>query len=715
MRRSSNGLGDRSRKDTERASLMGPIPLGHNTPTSFRLTRDEDLESSSPPSKPSSGSDSTFGVHSLPDTICDSQSSEKHEEQDSGSKDETTYGGRRRSTLRPMPHLCTRESSPESSEEKAAVTDESSPSHHIEQGPSLPSMSHSMTSLSLDSQAPLSSLPSTPKSTSNQSLRPSDEESMDEGASQAIASSEDEVEPQEVHDSAPQLIMPSIKMPSRRPFTEQGKAMGRFKVLIAGDSGVGKTSLIKSIVQTCEAIVHVDPLSPNLPSIAHPSSTQIKSTHNNLKTNPTQQITEVYASTKPYPPWWSDIEDTKILLGRKSMGDTVLERNICFVDTPGYSNGIPKTECMQLIYQYVEAQLSKPFSALTASEGNFAGLLSGSGGSQVDVVFYLIEKELEEDDTALLRRLATITNVIPLVARSDTQSFEEAEMLRRSVDLVQQDIGFFTFKPERSSLPYAVSSAPADDNDTMDASTLMSPDYVQPLLPSELSMLVEQVFNPDRIACLRHLAAKKLVHAKGSDIFTRTIISPPNPDSPSPKSRFISNTSHTMIPYSRRLSPYIEAQVSDHSQQQERLAHIRLAKWAGDLQRSLQNERARYEATARDERAVWLKERLKETAEDGALVSTQRSTTGAPITNILEAGRRPSPHGFLDASDPLGLLKWNEVMKRRGWIAVQVIGSFGVFGAMAVWAARTWGASYLNWHWSELSEYIPMLGRAWYS
>jgi hypothetical protein len=37
--------------------------------------------------------------------------------------------------------------------------------------------------------------------------------------------------------SAPQLIMPSIKMPSRRPFTAEGKAMGRLKVLIAGDSG----------------------------------------------------------------------------------------------------------------------------------------------------------------------------------------------------------------------------------------------------------------------------------------------------------------------------------------------------------------------------------------------------------------------------------------------------------------------------------------------
>lgn len=64
---------------------------------------------------------------------------------------------------------------------------------------------------------------------------------MGDAASQAIVSSEEEEEeadiPSEVRDNDPQLIMPSIRMPSRRPFTERGKNMGRLKVLIAGDSG----------------------------------------------------------------------------------------------------------------------------------------------------------------------------------------------------------------------------------------------------------------------------------------------------------------------------------------------------------------------------------------------------------------------------------------------------------------------------------------------
>ena len=98
-----------------------------------------------------------------------------------------------------------------------------------------------------------SSLPSSPKSTSTRSLRPSEVGSTaEESGSQAVLSSGDEEpEPEaslHLAESAPQLIMPSIKMPSRRPFTERGKRMGNFKVLIAGSKGLSSppTSLLYS-------------------------------------------------------------------------------------------------------------------------------------------------------------------------------------------------------------------------------------------------------------------------------------------------------------------------------------------------------------------------------------------------------------------------------------------------------------------------------------
>ncbi|KAI9881433.1 MAG: hypothetical protein M1823_006653, partial [Watsoniomyces obsoletus] len=118
-------------------------------------------------------------------------------------------------------------------------------------------------------------------------------------------------------------------MPSRRPFTARGKRLGRFKILVAGQKGSGRTSLIKSIVQVCEDIVHVDPLSP---TPLTPSATSGSPTRPTPQ-SPQAPVTEIYASTKPYPPWWSDVEESRILRRRKSMGDSVLERNLCFVDT----------------------------------------------------------------------------------------------------------------------------------------------------------------------------------------------------------------------------------------------------------------------------------------------------------------------------------------------------------------------------------------------
>lgn len=241
-------------------------PLDSNMPQTLRMATEEDLEGSSKKLEP--GSDSTFGVRSLQDTIYEGslsgQKADEGEQEDEGkrvgeeddNREEEPRGdndggvqnnheGRRRSTLKPRPRPQTRDSSRESIEQFSASTGYSSPSQPSQENHSPPSMSQSLASLSFSSQAPLSSIPSSPKSTSNRSFRHSDEESMDDGGSQAIASSEDDDAElrSSIQDSAPQLIMPSIKMPSRRPFTERGKGMGRLKVMIAGDSGMRKIKI----------------------------------------------------------------------------------------------------------------------------------------------------------------------------------------------------------------------------------------------------------------------------------------------------------------------------------------------------------------------------------------------------------------------------------------------------------------------------------------
>ena len=241
MRPGADVLGRRSRKDLDAAGLISTAGLAHNMPASFRIASEDELNNSSIKAS-GQGSDSTFGVRSLQETIYEASPPIKTEDDDEEENDDIgdVHEGRRRSTLRPRPKVRTRDSSRESVEQPPVNTGNSSPYNPSQTDHSAPSMSQSFASLS--SQAPLSSMPSSPKSFSNRSCRPSDEDSMDEGGSQAIASSEDEdIEPQSqssMQDSAPQLIMPSIKMPSRRPFTERGKSLGRLKVLIAGDSGM---------------------------------------------------------------------------------------------------------------------------------------------------------------------------------------------------------------------------------------------------------------------------------------------------------------------------------------------------------------------------------------------------------------------------------------------------------------------------------------------
>ena len=494
-------------------------------------------------------------------------------------------------------------------------------------------------------------------------------------------------------------------------------------------------------MQTCEDIVHVDPISPSAVTITHcPPAKKSKAKTSLSNSKSTQLITEVHASTKPYPSWWPDIEDTKVLKKSKSTGDIVLERNLCFVDTPGYSSGMSKMEMIDLVLQYVEAQLKKSFSAFSSGEGDVVGLLSGSGGSQVDVVFYmifqgrqspflklvldycleLILSVVKHEDIAFLKRLTAVTNVIVLIAKSDTMSPEETEVLRRSIseDLRIPGLNAFQLEGEHTGQPpFTVCSAPSDDDDNMDASLLMSSDYLQPLIRSELGMLMEQIMDKDTASCLRHLSASKLVRAR-CESMPLTLSAPlqhglsnptsnQNPTSANPSSLPILQKigSPTL-----NMSPYLQAKIADHTQQEEKLAQIRLAKWAADLQRSLQTERAKYETLARAERTEWLNDKLGE-------ISNDSSSTLVKNSNLIRrpekscSSRRPGvayQYSFMDAGDPLGLLQWNEMLRRRGWLALQVAGGFGILGAVAVWVTKTWsvdghgiGDWNLNW-WREV-------------
>ncbi|KAK8003158.1 Enolase- C-terminal TIM barrel domain-containing protein [Apiospora arundinis] len=427
--------------------------------------------------------------------------------------------------------------------------------------------------------------------------------------------------------SAPQLVMPSIQMPSRRPFTETGKSIGRLKVLVAGDSGVGKTSLIQAIVQICEHIVHVDPIvSP--PSSRRSSRIVEKPAGPKRKpSDSTTQITEIFASTKPYPEWWAELDESRADSRRKSLGDSVLDRNICFVDTPGYGRGSSAMESIVPCVEYVESHLVRA-SSDSLSDQEMLHLFGGSGGFQVDAVLYMIDGGLKRADIEYIRRLATLTNVIPLLARADSHAVDEIKTLKQRISLQLEDYGIrpFTFSSVNietlssaaESGLYAVSSANGSDHDVMDASLLMSSDYVQPLVPTELDALVEQLLSPNGSSWLRHSAVKKYLR-------WREAANPSRPKSlyqplSLPPTQAVSSVASTSFALAR-INP--EPRSSNPPQ-------LRLVDWAAELQRSMTNERMQYEALAKGERAIWLTEKLDECVQEGTLVAVNAPKDGRP-------------------------------------------------------------------------------------
>ncbi|KAJ5323838.1 hypothetical protein N7476_002438 [Penicillium atrosanguineum] len=687
-------------------------------PATFFLSRSphaSDDEPNSPVDEPADLKESMYGVKSLGETLSRSElaaSSPRSIPGDSqfmnspsqGSEDsEEAQSSRRRSTIKPF-------------------------GYGVQDSPSRPTPSDTVsrppTPLNPDEPC---SLPSSPKSISNHSFRPLDDISItDEIYSQPLMSRDEEERSGASPRLGPggagasQLIMPSLTMPSRRPFTGRGKAMGRFKVLLAGAPGSGKSSLIKSIVQISEDIVHIDSLD-TLSSVTSLERRRSSHLHFGVPTRGmSTAVTEIYASTKPYPSWWSDLEDSRVLRRRKSIGEIVLERNLCFVDTPATS--LSRAGQTDAIVQYMRQQFHRATTALASSGVDFQNLLAGNGGSQVDAVLYLISEETLPTDVECIRKLCDLSNVIPVVSKADNLTDEQITLLKNKFHQRAQDAGIKPFlfgnqQPgELDGLepqpPYAVSSEKTADMEVMDASTLMSPDYVQPLIVSELSTLVEKLFDRDNLAWMRHSAAKKLAQRRG-DFPPAPLTAAPllNPLSGATTGgtgwRGVSGASMNSSISSTSDSPpsYTMARITDYTRHEERMAQVRLAHWATDLQRSLQNERDRYSALARGDRAVWLTEKLSECVIDGSLVPISQTPgfcglhipIGEKGPSGLHAMRPPGSKDYrftnMSPHDPLGVVGWIDDISRRSWIIVQIVGSVGVVGGLALWLARTWGVS----------------------
>lgn len=282
----------------------------------------------------------------------------------------------------------------------------------------------------------------------------------------------------------------------------------------------------------------------------------------------------------------------------------------------------------------------------------------------------------------------------------------------------------------------------------MDASLLMSADYAPPLYPSELKNLVSELFDSENASWLRHASTKKLLAWRSTQRYpapstlrnrsqqqqqqqnprrTHTAASDSTFFSPQTVLNNVGLSNSSSIvhfqadPTTTLNNGFALARVTDHTQREERLAHIRLARWAHDLQRSLQAERERYQRLARGERAIWLTERLGECVIDGSIVPIQTTTnsnnsrdsststdrsvslhrSGQQFRQRQRGGRRGGgqqaqlQQGRLteidyehSRRDPLGLLRLSDGVKSKAYMLFQVAGVGGLAGVIGVLLVR---------------------------
>ncbi|KAJ0166292.1 hypothetical protein CTA2_7872 [Colletotrichum tanaceti] len=455
-----------------------------------------------------------------------------------------------------------------------------------------------------------------------------------------------------VGEGAQQFIMPTINVPSRRPFTETGKSLGRLKLLMAGRSGLGKTALIRAITHSCSHIVHVDSTIPIamastgfLPGNALPSDPPIG--------QGTFQITETFASTKPYPPWWKGSVQGSFMSSSTSTDDTILERNVCLVDTPGYQEtcrSIVFLHCIKLteqstktvdqVSQYVESHLQK--NRLDGlKDSDVLKTIGGSGGLLVDAVLYTIPSS---------------------------------------------GIRLFTFAPSASNRDeldiYAISSELGSDLDAMDASLLMGSEYLQPLVPTDLSRLLESIFSVDGATWLRHAAATKLLswrlrHPRTGISSTGLTVQPEG---------YVDR--RLLRTQTGSLTALATSRVPCYARYEERFCRIQFTDWAADLQRSLANERAIQERTARAQAATWMGEALRGGLGDGASEAMALTRTRGLRDHQWPMNRRHSTGSSQNWAlarhqDPLGLLQLKADFRWQDWNTLEMVGGLGLLGGLA--------------------------------
>ncbi|ATY59492.1 Cell division GTP binding [Cordyceps militaris] len=420
----------------------------------------------------------------------------------------------------------------------------------------------------------------------------------------------------------PQLIMPNLLIPRRRPFTTVGRSLGKLRLLVLGSPGTGKTSIIRSIYQCCEHIVHIDA----------------------VNTHFSGPVLETHASTRPYQWWQTEIPSETLRRRSSTSVEDILDRNICFLDFTPQS-----PISTRHAFDFLESTLA-PLLEKQMADADLISLLSNGNEPIVHAVLYMLPSTgLTKTDVDALTRLQAVTNIIPLLARSDEldePAIEDCKQyLRNEIDDGGIDVFSFTLLDGMNDHTgiFAVSNATQTDNDIMDASILMNSAYIKPLLPTDLDALVESIFSLEGASRLRYSAAAKAV--KWAHEQHRY-----HPSDWALTRRTLKSGSTVTV-----LDPFF---------QMRDWRRVEIWSWAQSLRHSLDSERILHSTTSNE------------------LIARASGTVARRAGH--HRGDRKRWHTHTYDQDPLGLVRLAAQVKNTSAFAVELIGGIGVVGYLAL-------------------------------
>ncbi|KAG0039883.1 hypothetical protein BGZ82_006288 [Podila clonocystis] len=264
------------------------------------------------------------------------------------------------------------------------------------------------------------------------------------------------------------LIMPSAMFVKTREPTIEGDKMGFLKLMVTGRSRTWNLRLIRELFMWEGIIANdfddeflKDPvmeeggssdtgsnmethgLSSGVESQSSESSDpSVEWTRRRRHKQQQQQqaaadaLVERYASTTVLPLWArAGLEE--------DIHQEILVKNICIVDTPGYSSFTNTQRAMDLVISYlgVQFQATNEFFSRSIvrddSLGRFLANNTTGAHSHVDLCLYVIEDQLTTLDIQFLTRLQPFVNILP-VLMLDSSSSHDAKS--PDVTAVRQEI-----------------------------------------------------------------------------------------------------------------------------------------------------------------------------------------------------------------------------------------------------------------------------------